>query len=106
MARCERACLLKRGFEVAGLIRFLRRTSVYRLAVIAFLLIGLCDTAQANFTCGGKVTYLGLFSDGTLTVGVNGYGPWYICNNSTASGTFSPETCRSWYAMLLATQKA
>lgn len=65
----------------------------------------------ANFTCQGQVTYLGLTPDGTVHLGVNGYGVWVICNTSSPFAgnggmNFTAESCRSWYAAMLATQKA
>ena len=66
--------------------------------------------AFANFTCEGKVTYLGLSPEGTVTMSVGGYGVWYICSTTNpypghGGITFSPEGCRAWFATFLAAQK-
>jgi hypothetical protein len=78
-------------------------------AGLGALLALVSSVASANFTCEGKVTYLGLSPDGTITVSV-GFGAWYICNQTTAYSadgqTFTPEGCRAWYASILAAQKA
>ena len=69
----------------------------------------LSGTASANFTCDGKITYLGLSPEGAISVSV-GFGVWYLCSQSAPMSTggvsFTPEGCRSWYASLLAAQKA
>lgn len=79
----------------------------------AFCLIALLFVplgAYANFTCTGKVSYLALSADGTLYVSVEGFGVWVICSISSSysgNGTaYLPEVCRSWYATLLAAQRA
>jgi hypothetical protein len=66
--------------------------------------------ANANFTCGGNIAYLGFNYTGTVVVAVGGFGIWSICNvnEPIANGgiTIGPETCKAWYATLLANQKA
>jgi hypothetical protein len=67
--------------------------------------------AVANVMCEGAVTYLGMGSNGSLNVSVNNYGVWAICNltmtfNGNGGQTFTPETCRAWYAAILAAQKS
>ena len=81
-------------------------------AAMCSIVLGLVAAlpAQANFTCGGNITYLGLNYTGTVVVAVAGFGIWSICNfNEPISNggiTIGPETCRAWYATLLANQKA
>lgn len=93
-----------------SVIKNIRQASRPRTSVIAaFLALTMCSTASANFTCEGKIVYLGLGPDGTVTVDV-GFGAWYICSlTSTFPGNgginFSPEGCRGWYASMLANQK-
>ena len=67
----------------------------------------LTTNAFANFTCSGKVTYLGLQPDGVVTMAVNGFGVWYICSLSGTYGNsgHNAEGCKAWYASLLAAQK-
>ena len=78
---------------------------VHRLVCAGVLSIFISANANANFTCVGQVTYLGMSPDGTITVSV-GFGTWYICNQTSAytvNGlTYTPEGCRAWYATLLA----
>lgn len=63
---------------------------------------------QANFTCSGSISYLGLSYDGVLVVSV-GFGIWNVCNVNTSysNGGISLEsaTCRAWYASILAAKK-
>jgi len=82
-----------------------------RFTCAALLGILVSANAAATIFCEGPVTYLGLHSDGTLNVSVNNYGVWSICNlNTTFAGnggrTYAPDTCRAWYAAILAAQKA
>jgi hypothetical protein len=76
---------------------------------LALGLILASSSASANITCDGKIAYLGLSPDGSISVSV-GYGVWYLCSQTTAMSTggvpYSPEGCRAWYASLLAAQKA
>ena len=88
----------------------LKKTCRARATVCAALIaIVACGPAAANFTCEGKIAYLGLNPEGFVTVSV-GFGVWYICSQSTsfvnAGYTFTPEGCRAWYATFLANQKA
>jgi hypothetical protein len=85
-----------------------RRAS--RFVFAGFLSMLISANAAANFTCEGKIHYLGLGPDGNVTVDV-GFGAWYICNLTSSflgNGgiTFTPEGCRGWYASILASQKA
>lgn len=86
--------------------RFFRSLFVYA----AVALVGLSQQAYANFTLYGVGNHpLGMHADSTTVVGVNSYGPWYVCNltaSSTSSGTtYTPETCRGWYGTLLTGQR-
>jgi hypothetical protein len=81
------------------------------LAAGAGLAVLASQGAMANVTCEGKVTYLGLSPEGFISVSVNGYGVWYICNQTTTFAgnggvNFTPEGCRASYASILAAQKA
>lgn len=86
------------------------RNRTRRFAYAVVLALAAAMPANANFTCGGNITYLGLNYTGAVVVAVNGFGIWTICsvNESIANGgiTIGPETCKSWYATLLANQKA
>ena len=89
------------------MVRTLR--SVRRHACVALLGIVVSSNVAANITCEGLVTYLGIDSSGGLNVSVNNYGVWGICNlNVTFTGngrTYAPDTCKAWYAAILAAQK-
>jgi len=65
--------------------------------------------ANAAFTCAGQIAYLALNPDGTLTFGI-GFGTWSICNvsspSTTGGYTFTAESCRAWFASMLAAQKS
>jgi hypothetical protein len=71
----------------------------------AALLVVLAAQAHANYSCAGPVTYLAVSSGGSVYVRVAGHGVWAICNVSEQVGVIKPETCRAWYATLLANQK-
>lgn len=64
--------------------------------------------AHAYFACTGPITYLAINNAGHLYIQLN-FGVWSICNlrDSYTNGgsTVYPETCRAWYAGLLASQK-
>lgn len=66
--------------------------------------------AHADFRCSGSVTHLGTNLNGELYVRLESYPVLVICNvatSFTANGvTVAPELCRTWYASLLAAQKA
>jgi len=83
---------------------------VRRLACVTLLAMVVSTNALANFTCEGLVTYFGVTPDGGVNVGINGYGMWSICNVTTTfvgngGRTYSPESCRAWYAAILAAKK-
>jgi hypothetical protein len=76
------------------------------LAAASALLV--TTNAFANFTCSGKVAYLGLSPDGVMTLSVSGFGVWYICSMSGPYGNagHNAEGCKAWYASALAAQKS
>jgi len=76
-----------------------------RLALIGAASLIASGTASANFTCEGKVGYLGLSPDGVITVNV-GFGTWYICDQTAGNGSFSPAGCKTWYSTILAAKLA
>lgn len=81
------------------------RCRVVRLTCAAVLAVMASTNANANFTCEGPISYLGMNPEGVITVSV-GFGVWYLCNQTSAytvNGlTYPPEGCRAWYATLLA----
>jgi hypothetical protein len=81
-----------------------------RFACAALIAITACGPAAANFTCEGRITYLGMNPEGFVSVSIGGFGVWYICSQTApfvnAGYTFSPEGCRAWYATFLANQKS
>lgn len=70
---------------------------------------GIAPGAYANFTCEGRITYLGLGPTGLVTLNI-GFGTWYICDQTSSyagyTTTYSVEGCKAWYAAILAAQKA
>lgn len=86
-----------------------KRLGCARAWLMALTLAFTVSTAHAVITCSGMPTYLAVNSVGHVYVNV-GYGVWAICNVSqttTVAGTsITTETCRAWYASLLAQQKA
>jgi hypothetical protein len=88
-------------------MKIVRRT-LHRAGFAAALMAMSCS-AFANFTCTGKVAYLGLSPSGLVVLSV-GFGVWVMCDQTTAfagnGGTFTPEGCRAWYAAMLAAQKS
>jgi hypothetical protein len=84
-----------------------RRKGLFVAALALFAM----SPAFGAFTCEGKVTYLGMNSEGLVTVSVGGFGVWYICNQTnpqTSNGgiVYTPEGCRAWFATILAAQKS
>jgi hypothetical protein len=69
----------------------------------------LTSMTHANVSCSGSVSFLGSDNTGAIFVNI-GYGVWGVCNVSqayTQSGvTVSPDSCKTWYAALLAAQRA
>jgi len=66
-------------------------------------------SAWANTSCSGSIVFLGADNAGNVYVDLS-YGIWEVCNLSqpfTANGvTVTTDSCKAWYAGLLATQKA
>jgi hypothetical protein len=90
-----------------------RRRAVVRKSGLLVALVAAFSMSPAfgAFTCTGTISYLGLSPEGMVTVAVNGFGVWYICNQTTAHTgnggiVFSPEGCRAWYAAILAAEKS
>jgi hypothetical protein len=87
------------------------RTAKRKAAQITALIAAslLTGTAYANFSCSGKIQFLGVNPDGTIYIDV-GFGVWNLCNTSTAfqgnNVTFTADGCKAWYAGILASQKA
>jgi len=63
-------------------------------------------SAQANFTCSGQVSYLGVNSQDMVYVAVTGFGVWAICKLGDTWSGVSPNSCKAWYAGLLAAKRA
>lgn len=90
-----------------------RRIAAIRKAGVSIAALAMFAGSPAfgAFTCEGKATYLGMNSEGLVTVSVGGFGVWYICNQTTSFAgnggiTYTPEGCRAWYATILAAQKS
>lgn len=60
--------------------------------------------ANANYSCGGAVSYLGMDASGDLTLALSGSTPIHkICNvNAQGSWGFTAGACKAAYASLLA----
>ena len=61
--------------------------------------------APAGTTCEGLISSLAINTSGSLYVSI-GYGTWAVCAVTSTSNGIAPETCRAWYAGLIAAQKA
>ena len=85
------------GFESA------RRSVAAVIFSAASLVAG---PVHANFSCTGPVSYLAMNSNGVVYVATGSFGVWAICQVSApfvAGGTtVAPDTCKSWYAGLMA----
>ena len=57
-----------------------RARRIFCATVLTMFVTG---NAVANFFCNGKVTYLGLGTDGVLHVSAGGFGVWYLCSLSS-----------------------
>ena len=79
------------------------------LAFAGIIALGTAGVANANFTCYGPITYLGVTPNGVLYTNI-GFGVWQICNVSgsfTGNGqTFTADACRAWYAAFLAAKRS
>lgn len=77
------------------------------MACAASAFLAIPQLASANMSCGGVVTYLGVGSDGTVTVALNGLNANNICNVTT-QGVYqmNPSACKMAYATLLASEVA
>jgi hypothetical protein len=64
-----------------------------------------CAPSHAAFTCTGQISRLSVNTAGSVYVSI-GYGTWAICGLSAPFGEVAAETCRAWYAALLAAQRA
>lgn len=77
-------------------------------SMIAVLLVALCMVTRAdatNYFCTGTITWLSMASDGTVFVGGPGGVPVavHLCNiNTTDTNGIGAQTCKSYYATLLA----
>jgi len=73
------------------------------------LLSSLPASAWANTSCSGSIDFLGADNAGNVYVDL-GYGVWELCNLSQAftdnGVTVAIDSCKAWYAGLLASQKA
>ena len=78
-----------------------------RKTCLAFALTILLFASQAShaaMTCLGPITYLAINTGGSVYVSV-GSGIWAICSVATPFGGVATDTCKAWYASLLAAQK-
>ncbi len=81
--------------------------SLQSASLIAMLSVALTGNAYANYSCGGKVTYLGVDMGGSLTVAVSSTPIHKICNLNDATGwTPSVAVCKSIYAQILSAKLA
>lgn len=72
------------------------------LIIIALLFTVNVNSAEfPENACVGKVTHVGLYADGKLSVS-NGYGVHYLCNVNNEFNGVSPDVCKSWYSIALA----
>jgi hypothetical protein len=84
-----------------------------RYIVVAVMLISMVVVATpayaANYICSGNVTFIGLAANGDVAVAGPGGLPVavLICNmNTTTSNGFTPDSCKTAYATLLAARLA
>jgi len=59
---------------------------------LAMGLILASSSASANITCDGKIDYLGLSPDGSISVS-EGFGVWYLCSQTNAASTSNGAEC-------------
>jgi hypothetical protein len=80
-----------------------------KLALAALALL-LAPLARASIVCSGSVSYLAVNSASVVYTQLSGFGVWAVCNLATpysnGGNTVSVESCRAWYAALLAQKKA
>ena len=85
-------------------------TRIIEKSIFACLIASILSTPQlasANISCAGTVTYLGIGSDGTVTVALSGLTYNNICNvNTQGAFQMNPAACKAAYATLLANEVA
>lgn len=77
-------------------------SSIFGLIIMG---VSITSAAYPQNACVGKVSHVGIFSDGKLTVS-NGNGVHYLCNISTETNGVSIEVCKNWHAIALAAYAA
>lgn len=81
----------------------------YTFVVMLLSMVLLAMPAQANYFCTGNINFIGMGGDGTVVVAGPGGIPNAInlCNvNATNTNNIPPQTCKSWYALLVAADLA
>jgi hypothetical protein len=76
------------------------------MATLAALLSLAATSAQANFTCSGAVWYLAVNNADVVYAGVAQFGVWAICSLKPANYLASADSCKAWYAGLLAAKRS
>ena len=82
-----------------------RPKPLVRRACLLIAILALAPNAQANLFCSGKLTKVSMSPDGLLHINI-GYGTHYLCRFTQNFGSFTPETCRAVYSMLLSAYHA
>lgn len=74
-------------------------------ACFLIAILALAPSAQANLFCSGTLTRVSMHPNGVLQINI-GYGVHYLCSFTQNYGSFTPETCRAAYSMLLSAYHA
>lgn len=83
------------------------RLASLRAAAMAFAVCG-APMAHANYACSGPVGYLGVGSDGQLTLSIANSTPIHVICSMGAQGPYgiTPAGCKAAYATILAAKLA
>jgi len=86
--------------------KLLRTPARLAIALVAVGILLAANSAQANYSCSGPVSYLAVNSGDYVYVAVGSFGVWAICHLSGPSQGVSVDACKAWYAGLLAAKRS
>ncbi|MES1192618.1 MAG: hypothetical protein ABUS47_16275 [Steroidobacter sp.] len=83
----------------------MKNSTLTKTFLAAMLGLLVASPSYANFSCTGKSNIVGVSTNGTVYVSI-GFGIWEICNINSATGSLTPDVCKSLYAAMLAANKS
>lgn len=82
-----------------------RPKPLVKRACLLIAILALAPSAHANLFCSGVPTLVAMHPNGPLQINI-GYGVGFLCSFTQNYGSFTPETCRAVYSMLLSAYHA